>query len=84
MIDLDNFRKQWEEDQRVKCPHCSFDVSDDGDSSALYEIGVPITYWGWIDDGIGEVECPECGKKFKVREHVRRTYDTCKVEEDFE
>ena len=83
MFDVDRWFEQYKEEQRIRCPYCNYDISNDSDLIDLYESGVPITYHGWPeDDSIKSVECTNCEKEFKVREHVRRTYDTCKIDEE--
>jgi len=84
MFDYDKWLENYKEEQRVRCPYCKFDISYDGDSMIIYENGISVSYHGWPDEKDSIVECPECGETFKVREHVRRTYDTCKDGEDFE
>lgn len=82
--DLEQMMENWKEQERIRCPHCNFDNSFDSSYHEMYEAGIPISYNGWPDEEDTVVECAECGKEFKVREHVRRTYDTCKPDEEFE
>ena len=52
-----------------KCPRCGYSYED------LEEYEPFISYWGeegWLDS-----ECPGCGCKFKILEHVKRTW-TCR------
>lgn len=83
MIDIDKFMENYKEEERVRCPHCQYDLSEDSDYTMMYEQGIPISYLGWPDEEDKIVECPECQNEFKVREHVRRTYDTRKLNEEF-
>jgi len=85
--DRDSIKKYLEklkEEERIRCPHCNFDNSFDGNGFEMSETGIKISYNGWPDEEDQIIECQECGEKFKVREHVRRTFDTCKVNEEFE
>jgi DNA-directed RNA polymerase subunit RPC12/RpoP len=52
----------------VVCPHCMavcrFEFTD-GD-------GHLVTHWGDVDH---DYECPHCGREFRVRESVTRSYE---------
>jgi len=84
MVNIDSWLDNLREQERVRCPYCNHDVSDDRNGYLMYEVGIPFTYHGWPDEDDKIIECTGCEKEFKVREHVRRTYNTCKLEEEFE
>ena len=83
MFDLKKWLEDYVEQEKVRCPHCKESLSDDIYGSDLYEYGVPISYHGWPDQEDKTIECPFCNQQFKIREHVRRTFDTCKLDEEF-
>jgi len=76
--------ESYREQERIRCPHCNFDASFDGNGFEMCEAGVKVSYSGYPDEEDQIIECPSCEKPFKIREHVRRTYDTCKIDEEFE
>jgi DNA-directed RNA polymerase subunit RPC12/RpoP len=82
--DFEQYLNNLKEQERIRCPYCNFDCSFDGDGFEMYENGVVISFHGWPDQEDQIISCPECEESFKVREHVRRTFDTCKTDEDFE
>jgi len=84
MFDIDSWLEKYKEEERIRCPHCNFDASYDGNGFEMYEHGIKISYQGWPDQEDITIECPSCEEEFKIREHVRRTFDTCKVGEEFE
>ena len=84
MIDIDSWVENYREEERIRCPYCNFDVSYNRNSFEMYEHGIEMSYHGWPDQEDITIECPSCGEEFKIREHVRRTFDTCKVGDEFE
>ena len=83
-FNIDKWIERIKEEERVRCPYCDYSLSDSICMYELYEIGVPVTYHGWLDERDSTIECPECEETFKIREHVRRTYDTCKINEEID
>lgn len=83
-FEIDKWLENFKEEERIRCPYCNHDVSNNGDYYAIYEAGLKISYHGWPDEEVQTVECENCMESFKVREHVRRTFDTCKMDGDFE
>lgn len=84
MKEIDIILEKYREEKRVRCPYCNHDNSNDRNGYDMYEAGIPMTYHGWPDEEDKNIECFNCGEEFKVREHVRRTYTTCKLDEEFE
>jgi len=84
MLDINEWLEKYKEEERVRCPYCNHDVTNDRNGYDSYEAGVPVTYNGWPDEEDKVIQCTLCGEEFKVREHVRRTYNTCKLDEEFE
>ena len=69
------------EEERIRCPHCEH--VQNTDSGDLGDMGL-ITYWGENDREDDTFECEACDQEFRVREDVRRTYDTAKLGENFQ
>jgi transposase len=74
MESLEQMEKRIKEEGEIRCPHCDHLQSDDDGA-------YPISYHG-SEDGPEERCCDECGKKFYVRENVRRSYDVAANQED--
>jgi hypothetical protein len=53
----------------IECPHCEYEFVPDFNDG----YGYLITYWG--DDGPKEIECEECDRAFRVKEHVLRWHE---------
>lgn len=50
-------------DYDPKCPHCGY-----------------VKQNGWeLQDHAGELECPECGKKYEYIKHVILEFETMKI-----
>lgn len=62
--------------QEVHCPYCDLII----DEAEI--ISCVISYHGYPDEGIKELECPECIEKFYVKEIVNRIYEVSKTEEE--
>lgn len=67
--------KEAEREERIHCPYCGeHNMDDDCDH---------VSYWGY--DG-GESDrtwyCDECDEEFYVRERVRRTYETFRMDDE--
>ena len=62
---IEEMLKKRQEEQEIKCPHCDTIQPND-------DYQYPVSYYG--EEGTVEMECPECEKKFWVKECVRRIY----------
>lgn len=81
MATLDRITAAREEAESIRCPHCQHvqDLEELADYDEL------VTLWGDNNGpAVTEVECEECSEAFLVREQVSRTFDTAKMDEDFE
>ena len=76
MTDFKNFRENWKKEHSILCPHCGY---EDTESEIFEEV---ITYHGYSDTDIKEIECSECGETFYVKEIVDRTWFTGKTEKE--
>ena len=67
--------KSFDEIEKIECPHCGeecgFESCDNGEEL--------ITYWG--EESV-EMDCPNCDKKFFIKECVHRDWDVAKTLED--
>lgn len=84
MFNINSYLERMREELKVRCPYCTYDVSNDSDSTEMYEIGIPITYYGHPEGEDAEINCSNCGENFKVRELVRRTFETKRINETFD
>ena len=72
---MDN--KTFDNYDEIACPYC-----DSAQKIETEELGSGfVSYWG--EDDATEYECHSCEKKFFIKEHVRRYWETAKKQEDF-
>jgi len=64
--------------QELHCPYCDYMII--GTESLAYV----VTYWGYPDEPVKEIECMKCEKKFYVKELVLRTYESFKTSKEVE
>lgn len=69
---MERVGKEREIATNIWCPYCNHQQDEETKCGH-------VSYWG--DDEDKSCLCEECGKEFKVKEHVDRTFETIKEEE---
>lgn len=70
---MDAFVKAREAEETIRCPYCQSEHID-----ADHDF---VSYYGYDDHGEEHAAiCGECDREFRVREYVRRTYTTRKLD----
>ena len=70
---MERVGKEREIATNIWCPYCNFKQYEETKQDY-------VSYWGDGDDK--SCVCDECGKEFKVKENVDRTFETLKIEEE--
>lgn len=76
-MNLEQKMTEIEKNESIICPYCGFVHKYEDDPELFYGL---VTYYG--EEEPQEFECSECEATFIVEEHVQRTFETKKLEDD--